>query len=277
MQRDPSNYQCCHPPPVSYTLPPPIHSTVLGAFGWWVPTDNRSGFPNIPRFWPAAHHCPELSGLDDILSSAWASRPPAFGRTIFPSTVPTYRLAREMMHRLVDEDFLQVNPDVAVIGRATVQFASRLLTLERYHEYQEHERAVIPAAGAIDKAPSKEFLSENGQVVAVQGESWPLILAWTTGAPPSGNTPPPRPMFTCLGGDELVVEGLQPDDGAVVREPAFVLAPCQHTIGKRCFKALLESVRADRKLANEPLKCPFCSVNVSSESVRMLEAGRKLA
>ncbi|KUI72450.1 hypothetical protein VM1G_07447 [Cytospora mali] len=236
-----------------------------------------SGLPNIPRFWLAAHHRLESSSLDDILSSSSASKPPVFGRAIFPSMDNTYREAREMIHRLLDEDFVQANPDIAAVGRATVQFASRLLTLERYHQYQEHERTVIPAAGVIEKAPSEKSVSENGQGVAVQGESWPLILAWTTDTPPSGNTPPPRPMFNCLGGGELLVEGLQPGDGAVAREPVLVLTPCQHTIGKKCFKALLESVRADRKLANEPLKCPFCSENVSSETVRMLEAGRKLA
>lgn len=126
-----------------------------------------------------------------------------------------------MIHRVVGEQFIQSSPELATIVRATLQFAGKLLALERCHEFREHEYLVkFDAEGECDRANSKST-SDSGLVVTVQGGYWLDIVRWTEMQPPTTH-----PRYTCLCDDELVIAGLQPDDGTVLRETPFVLSPC---------------------------------------------------
>lgn len=180
-----------------------------------------------------------------------------------------------MIRHIVDQDFVQANPQLAIVGRASAQYAGQLMTLERYKAYREHEHTGAPAAadGASGRT-STTSISCFSLVFTVQGGYGPGIVRWNKRNMHPSIT---HPRFTYLCDDELVIDGLQADDDTFARELPFIMSPCQYTVGRRCLRRLLECARTDEDLAGEPVQCSFCSKNISRFSVRALEAGWKLA
>lgn len=84
-----------------------------------------------------------------------------------------------MICKVVNEDFIQASPRLATVGRATAQFAGKLLALERRHQSREHEDFAVPDSGGSRFMDVPQSTSDSGLAVNLQGEYWPDNVQWT--------------------------------------------------------------------------------------------------